>query len=317
MIYTIVGDQLREIEYDNIIKKIKSSFPNIQEKIYDAAQGEGDLFLSSIQSNSMFANKELLILKRAENLSPLSDLFQTLSLFNFENKEIIIDIEKKGNNFGKKAETLAKNIGKVFQVANNPKSDLLIEYIEKELNIDGRDAFQLKSMLGSDINLIKNEIEKIKLFLANEAFDINKVKNIISIKEEYNIFQIIDKLVKGNKEDAFNYIQANGNTHLFLYNLAQEFKNILRLKLLYKGGKIKINNNYNSFMLSYNENKEDFRTAKSYLHPYGAFKKLENLKYYNIERLKEILYLILDTEFKIKSGYADEKILIDLLIAKI
>ena len=317
MIYIVVGDNLREIEYDNILNKIRKDNPNINEKIYDSAQGEEKIFINAIQSNSMFSNKELLILKRAENISPLADFFQTISLFNCESKEIIIDIEKKGNNFGKKAEELAKKIGKLFLLKNNTNSDLIVEYIKKNLNIDSKNSFQLKSMLGTDINVIKNEIEKIKLFLNKSEFDLEKVKKIISIHEEYNIFELIDKLIKGNKNPAFTYIKNGGNVHLFLYNLAQEFKNILKLKLLQKSGKIKITSNYNTFMLSYNENKDEFKTAKSYMHPYAVFKKIENLKYFEIERLKELLFLCLETEYKIKSGYSEELILLELLIAKI
>jgi DNA polymerase III delta subunit len=44
---------------------------------------------------------------------------------------------------------------------------------------------------------------------------------------------------------------------------------------------------------------------------------MENLKYFDLPKLKFLLSELLDTEFKIKSGFGEEEMLIDILIFKV
>lgn len=317
MVYTIVGDSSRLIEFDKTLEKIRKENPGIQEKIFDASLGEQESFIANTQVFSMFGGKELLILKRSENVEKLTDFLNILTKFNLDQKEIIIDIEKKGNIFGKKAEGIAKSLGKLIAVKETTQGENVISFIKDELGVDNKLAYELKEMIGTDIQLVKNELHKVKNYFDTRKFDLVEAKKIISIKEEYSIFEVIDKVIKGNKKEGLNYIEKDGNTHLFLFNLVQEFKNLLKLKLLIQKGKLISSTNYNTFQKSYNDNKEYFKNSKGYMHPYGVFKKLENLKYFDLVKLKDLIELCHETEYKIKSGYGEDKILIELLILKI
>lgn len=317
MVYTIVGDNSRELEYDKILKKIRESNPNITEKIFDASQNEQEAFIASAQVNSMFGGKELLILKRAESIKKIADFLGILKIFDLSKKEIIIELEKSGNNFAKKAQETAKGLGQLILVKSATDGGNIRSFLQAELGISNKDAYVLKEMIGDDIQKIKTEIDKIKNFFNGEPFNMEEAKKIISIKEEFNIFEVIDKLLKGNKKNALKYIEEKGNCHLFLYNLAQEFKNLLKIKLLIKKGKLQSTSNYNSFQTGFNASKEYFKNARGYMHPYGVFKKMENIKFFKINQLKDLLRLVHETEYKIKSGYSEEKILVELLIMKI
>ena len=317
MLYIIVGDKTKEIQYDNILNTIRQQNSGIHERFFDANQGEASLFMEALQTNSMFGGKQLLVLRRAEETDNLTSFLETIKLFNLESKEIIIDIEKKGNIFGKKAQGIAEEIGKLVIVKSQNEDETVIEFIKRELNTDNRQSFLLKEMIGTDLQKVKNEINKIKNYLDNDQFSIDRIKNIVSIKEEYNIFEVVDKTLKGNKKEALKYIANDGNTHLFLYNLAQEIKNILKLKLLVKQGKINLTNNFNSFNSDFNKYKKYFKKGTSYMHPYGIFKKLDKLNIFDISKLKELLQLCHKTEYKIKNGYGDDKTLVELLILKL
>lgn len=317
MLYIIVGDKTKEIQYDSILSKVRQQNPGIQERFFDANQNETSLFMEALQTNSMFGGRQLLVLKRAEEADNLTSFLETIKLFNLDSKEIIIDIEKKGNIFGKKAQGIAEEIGKLIIVKSKNEDETVTEFIKRELNIDGRQAFLLKEMIGTDIQKVKNEINKIKNYLDGSEFNIDKVKNIVSIKEEYNIFEVVDKTLKGNKKEGLKYIGNDGNTHLFLYNLAQEIKNILKLKLLVKQGKINLTNNFNNFNSDFNIYKKYFKKGSTYMHPYGVFKKMDKLNIFDIDKLKKLLQLCHETEYKIKNGYGDDKTLIELLILKL
>ena len=138
-------------------------------------------------------------------------------------------------------------------------------------------------------------------------------KKIISVKVEYNLFDQVDKLLKGNKKSVIEYLKKEKNGQLLLFWLGQELKELLKLSLLINEGKLINTNNYNQFKVKFDENSEYFIGK----HPYRVFKTMENLKYFDLPKLKFLLSELLDTEFKIKSGFGEEEMLIDILIFKV
>ena len=121
MFYFIYGDIPLPLKYEELLEKIKKSNPNIPTKIYDASQGEEENFLESISINSMFASKELLVLKRAEKYKKLDQLLKIIGDYDLGKKEIIITYEEELNDFrkafnevGKKVLTNAEKLGKII-----------------------------------------------------------------------------------------------------------------------------------------------------------------------------------------------------------
>ena len=76
MIYLICGDDTRRIEYRKIKKNLEE---NSIVKIFDGAiEEEYNKFLESISINSLFASKELLILKRGEKSKKIEETINNL-----------------------------------------------------------------------------------------------------------------------------------------------------------------------------------------------------------------------------------------------
>lgn len=314
MLKVVIGDQSREMKVEAFIKEIKEKNPGIEEKIFDALQGEDELFLSQSSTNSIFGGKELLFLKRGENVKKLEELFKALKNFDLSNKEIIVSIECDEKGLSKKVTELIKSYGEIYETLEakkNPKE--MIEYIITELKVDNKTALDLFEMIGNNVNKLKNEIEKLKNYFIDKEFSLNEGKKLISVNVEYNLFEQVDKLLKGNKKDVLDYLKTEKSSQLFLFWLGQELKELLKLSLLTKEGKLIKTNNYNVFKNKFDENTKYF-VGK---HPYRVFKTMENLNNFNEEKLKFLLKEVLETEYKIKSGYGEEAILVDLLILKI
>lgn len=314
MLKVIIGDQSREMKVEALIKEIKEKNIGIEEKIFDALQGEDELFISQSSTNSIFGGKELLFLKRGENVKKLEDLFKALKNFDLSNKELIVSIECDEKGLGKKLTELIKSYGELYETLEakkNPKE--MIEYIITELKVDNRTALELFEMIGNNVNKLKNEMEKLKNYFFQKEFSINEAKKIISVNVEYNLFEQVDKLLKGNKKSVLEYLKAEKNSQLFLFWLGQELKELLKLSLLIKEGKLVKTSNYNVFKAKFDENTGYF-VGK---HPYRVFKTMENLGNFSNEKLRYLLKELLDTEYKIKSGYGEESILVDLLVLKI
>ncbi len=314
MLRVVIGDQSREMKVEALIKEIKEKNLGIEEKIFDALQGEDELFLSQSSTNSIFGGKELLFLKRAENVKKLEELFKALKNFDLSNKEIVISIECDEKGLSKKVTELIKSYGEIYETLEakkNPKE--MIEYIITELKVDNKTALNLFEMIGNNVNKLKNEIEKLKNYFIDKEFSISEARKLISVNVEYNLFEQVDKLLKGNKKDVLDYLKTEKNSQLFLFWLGQELKELLKLSLLVKEGKLVKTNNYNVFKNKFDENTRYF-VGK---HPYRVFKTMENLNNFDDRKLKALLKELLETEYRIKSGYGEEAILIDLLVLKI
>lgn len=314
MLNVVAGDQSRELKVDNLIKEIKEKNIGIEEKYFDALLGEEELFLQQASTNSIFGGKELLVLKRGENLKKPEEFFKAIKNFDLNTKELVVSIETDEKGLNKKTLEMVKSYGtlhEVIQVKKNGKE--LVEYIKTELNVNDKTALELLEMIGDNILKLKNELEKLNNYFYKKEFSLEEAKKLISVKVEYNLFEQVDKLLKGDKRGVLEYLKKEKNGQLFLFWLAQELKELLKLSLLVKEGKLIYTNNYNSFKVKFDENNRYF-VGK---HPYRVFKTMENLKNLNIEKLRFLLEELLQTEFRIKSGYGEEAVLIDLLIFKI
>ncbi len=314
MLYVIAGDQSRELRVDKLIKEIKEKNPSLQEKYFDALLGEDQLFLQQASTNSIFGGQELLILKRAESIKKVEDLFKAIKNLDLSSKELVISIETDEKGLNKKTIELIKAIGELIETVEVKKNGKeLIEYIKVELQVDNKIALELLDMIGDNIIKLKNELEKLKNFFYKREFNINEAKKIISIKVEYNLFEQVDKLLKGDKKSVVEYLKKEKNGQLFLFWLGQELKELLKLSLLVNEGKLVNTSNYNQFKVKFDENNAYFIGK----HPYRVFKTMENLKNFDVKKLKFLLAELLDTEFKIKSGFGEEEMLINILIFKL
>lgn len=317
MVYTVVGDQHRQIEYDKILDRVRKENPGITEIFYDATQGELDLFLRDISINSMFDNKKLIVFKRCEALKKISDFLEMVNNFSINNKIIILDIEKSGNNFTKKSEKLALGLGELIIATKEQANNKIIKFIKDELSLEREDAHRLFEMVGDNFSQVKQEVSKIKLFLGEEQFSFQKIEGLISVQKEYSIFDMLEKLLKGDKKSPIEFLRRENLYTLFLYNLGTEIKTILTLNLLVKSGKLSPSRDFNQFKNSYNNVNKYFKNHKGFMHPYAVFKKLDFLKKYSAKKCKRLLELIWEVETKKNKGQGDEQQLIELLLMKI
>lgn len=310
MIYFICGAKEKEIEYEKIIEEIKERIPNITEKYYDAAQKEEERFMESASTNSLFGGKELLVLKRAENIKKVEKFVSNLLKYDSSKKEIVIDCLDEDGKLGAKIEKSEKL--KLIEIKKDEKNTALRKLLRDSLDITDEDAVDILEIAGTDPYKIKNEIEKLKSYFADKRFDIKTAKKIISVSKEYNIFELTEKFLKGEKSNLFDYLDAE-NAHMqFLYIIAKELTTILKMKILEKEGKLSIKDglNYNKFKDSVYPSIKDFVP----LHQYVLFKKIPLLSTMKFEKLKEKLNKILEIEVKIKSGEYDEKTGIEMFI---
>ena len=318
MIYFLHGDTAPlQIKYEEIIDKIKSNSPSIPEKIFDASLDEVTLFFDSISTNSIFSPKELIILKRAEDFKNLDSIAKSLKMYNLAQKEIVIIYEEFLNDYGKIKNPIPKKtldsfqeIAEIICFRKENEKKAIIFYIQHELNISEYEAEKFVELVGDDFFKVKNEVEKVKSFLDGDSFNLEKIKPLLSINEEYNLKNLIENfLISKNTKDLLHFVSKEKLHNNFIYGIAEELIFYLKLSSLAQDNILNKNISYKKFNEGIFENiKMFFLTDRGYPHPYTLFLKLKNIdifdEFFLRKKLKELTYL----EYSIKSGNLDVEI---------
>lgn len=318
MIYFLHGDTAPlQIKYGEIIDKIKSNNPSIPEKIFDASLDEVTLFFDSISTNSIFSPKELIILKRAEDFKNLDGIAKSLKMYNLAQKEIVIVYEEFLNDYGKIKNPIPKKtldsfqeIAEIICFRKENEKKAIIFYIQHELNISEYEAEKFVELVGDDFFKVKNEVEKVKSFLDGDSFNLEKVKPLLSVNEEYNLKNLIENfLISKNTKDLLRFVSKEKLHNNFIYGIAEELIFYLKLSSLAQDNILNKNISYKKFNEGIFENiKMFFLTDRGYPHPYTLFLKLKNIdifdEFFLRKKLKELTYL----EYSIKSGNLDVEI---------
>ena len=320
MIYFIGGKKQREFKYFEILEKIRKENAGISESFFDVDLKENEQFLEKININSIFLSQELVVLKRAEKLKNIEEILKYIANLEIVNKEIIIDYDKEDGKFGAKLKKLLDELEKnrkmkVFLFQKETEEEIRA-YIVNELGINGRDLALLLEMIGNNPFKVRNEVEKIKVFLNGEKFDIEKIKNVVSVEKEYRIYEMTRNILLNNPADVMRYLEQKKEYMGILYSLYSELETMYKISSLKKRGR-KFSRNYNAFKMEFEEIKEVFKSNNRIPNSYVIFKKLELEQNYTNLNLKKLVFRCWEIERDIKMGKIEMETGVNMLIMEI
>ena len=320
MIYFIGGKKQREFKYFEILEKIRKENVGISESFFDVDLKENEQFLEKININSIFSSRELVVLKRAEKLKNIEEILKYIANLEIVNKEIIIDYDKEDGKFGAKLKKLLDELEKnrkmkVFLFQKETEEEIRA-YIVNELGINGRDLALLLEMIGNNPFKVRNEVEKIKVFLNGEKFDIEKIKNVVSVEKEYQIYEMTRNILLNNPADVMRYLEQKKEYMGILYSLYSELETMYKISSLKKRGR-KFSKNYNTFKMEFEEIKEIFKSNNRIPNSYVIFKKLELEQNYTNLNLKKLVFRCWEIERDIKVGKIEIETGVNVLIMEI
>ena len=320
MIYFIGGKKQREFKYFEILEKIRKENAGISESFFDVDLKENEQFLEKININSIFLSQELVVLKRAEKLKNIEEILKYIANLEIVNKEIIIDYDKEDGKFGAKLKKLLDELEKnrkmkVFLFQKETEEEIRA-YIVNELGINGRDLALLLEMIGNNPFKVRNEVEKIKVFLNGEKFNIEKIKNVVSVEKEYQIYEMTRNILLNNPADVMRYLEQKKEYMGILYSLYSELETMYKISSLKKRGR-KFSKNYNTFKMEFEEIKEIFKSNNRIPNSYVIFKKLELEQNYTKLNLKKLVFRCWEIEREIKTGKIEMETGVEMLIMEI
>ena len=320
MIYFIGGLQNREFKYFDTLKKIREENPGITENFFDADIKEEEKFLEKISFNSIFSTEELVVLRRAEKLKDLEKTLSYITELDLNKKEIVIDYGREDGKIpaklNKKLESLKKEKKlEVFLFLKEDDRDIK-KYIQEELEISPSEADILLEMIGKNPFKVRNEVDKIKVYLNGEKFEIGKIRNIVSVQKEYRIYEMTENIFSGKAQEVIDYLETTKEYMGILYQLYNELEMMYKLSSLKESGR-NISNQYNAFKAQFEEIKEVFKSNGRIPNYYSVFKKIEKLRKYSNRNLKKLVFRCWEIEKDIKTGKMAMETGVELLIMEI
>ena len=282
-------------------------------------------FKNFIDSYSMFAEKKLALVSnlfgagdslQEEFLEYLSksDILKTQESFLVVEQAMEMSEEKRGKEkyvlWGAK-ELFKKLTAKPvefeeFDVLTGVK---LENWIKKEVQdnggqMDNAAVKKLALAVGADLWQMGSEINKLISFRGDKMIFEADVDEMVKAKIENDIFKTIDALAARNKAAAFKLLHqhlAQGESEIYLLSmLAYQFRNLLLVKSELERG-------------------AQFQNLgkKLSLHPYVLRKSFEQSRGFSLPALKKIYERLLETDLAVKSGQAEPRVALDLVVGEI
>lgn len=313
MIYLLYGtesllikEEIQKITKENNVENVNISQYNLEETLLKD-------IVEDCLTTSLFSNKKAVIVYNSyifiriqkkmidQDISILEDY---LNNPNPDTILIFIVNNEKLDNVKKICKLISeKGHIKDFNMPNN-----INNYVKKQFDdyqIDNDSVNLLIKRVGNNLNILKSEIEKLKIYKIEEK-EITK-KDILNLSTntiDLNIFNFIDNIINKNKKEAINtyyeMLKLNEEPIKIIVMLANKFRLMYQACELTRRG-------YSLQAIA------DKLNSKKYPVQLAVDKGFK----YNSKDLLKILNDLADLDIDIKMGLIDKNIALELFILKL
>jgi len=216
------------------------------------------------------------------------------------------DIDKKRNNPLLK-ELSAKAEVKRFRTL---KVDELKQWIQRRVK-EGGGSISLQAVdllahiVGGNLWIMANEIDKLVLFTSGRRIEEGDVRKAVSYMPETNVYAMIDAILEfraGVAEQLLEQLLQRGAAPAYLLvMLSRQIQMIVRAKELRRQGRPEV----------------EIQNKLGLTSEFALHKTLEQADRYSVERLKEVYQKLLQTDLSIKTGKYNGELALNILIAEL
>jgi DNA polymerase-3 subunit delta len=169
-------------------------------------------------------------------------------------------------------------------------------------HIEDRAVYKIVEAAGSDMNTVKNEVEKLISYTYGRSLITEAdVDELCVSHTEGKIFEMTEAIARKQQAKALHLyhelLDAREPAMRILYLITRQFDMMLKTKLCRS------------------ENKEEKNIAAVIGVPVWSVKKyVDQVKYYDYNQLKQIVETCQETDYRIKTGQVTDGIAVELLI---
>lgn len=306
MLYLLYGNKPFLIK--NQINKLVKDYDELNISRFDLDNDLISNILDDCQTLSLFSDKKIVICENANmftgSTSKDAELIESYLNSPNPNTTLIFTVNNEKIDERKKITKLMKKIGKVTSYNDNINAQDFVKQELKDYNIKPNTISLLIDRVGENPLILKNEINKIKIYKdENKDISDEDILNLTIKTIDIDIFKLIDYIVKNNKDKAleiyYEMLKMNEEPIKIIIMLSNQFRIMYQAKQLMKKG------------LS---EKDIASTIK--IHPYRVKLAIQNGRQYDSNILLSYLADLADMDINIKSGLVDKNLALELFILK-
>lgn len=304
--YLLCGDEdyLKSQALSKLQKAILKDGLDMNYTCFEGKKFKIEEFISFGQTLPFFAEYRLVVLKDTGFFKESCDSFVE-ALNSIAASTIVIFVETdldKRNRLYK----LVKEKGYVSELNALDEKSLLIwlkkKFIEEKKKVSDADITYFLQCIGKDMNLLKNEMEKLFCYLAEKEEVTRKdMDEVMVLQIEGKMFDMLTAIGKRDKQKAlelYHDLLAVKEPIMKLFAmLVRQFNIILQVKSAKENG------------LSDGE-----IAKKAGIQPFVVGKTMEQAKQFEKQELYDVLEECAQMDKKIKSGIIKDQIALELLI---
>ncbi len=268
-----------------------------------------DIFFENILSNSLFESEKNIVINRSTD--KIYEIITNLIERNINGITIIINssvLEKKSKL--RKLFEKKKNLACIatYPDTNEILSNLAQDFFKKiKIAISQQNINLIVNKCGGDRLNLKNELEKIKIYSTEKkSISTEEISKLINLTENHTFYELIDNCLAKNKNKTLNILNENNFTNDDCIIILRTF--LLRAKKIL------------GLSLEYDKNKDINKTINSAKPPIFWKEKdivKAQLKKWEPEKIRELIYLISDIELQIKKDYKNSILIVtDFILAQ-
>ena len=163
----------------------------------------------------------------------------------------------------------------------------------------------LVKLVGSNLWIMKSEINKLVLFSSGRRIEEEDVKRVVSYAHQANVFAMVDAILEfkaGIAEQSLHQLLEGGAAPAYLLvMLLRQLRMIVRVKELRGQGKPEV----------------EIQNKLGLTSEFALRKTLEQASRYSWERLKEVYHKLLETDLSIKTGKYGGELALNILIVEL
>ena len=163
----------------------------------------------------------------------------------------------------------------------------------------------LTKLVGGNLWIMSNEINKLVLFTSGRRIEEEDVKVVVSYAQQANVFAMVDAILEfkaGVAEQSLQQLLQRGAAPAYLLvMLSRQVQMIVRAKELRKQGKPKL----------------EIQNRLGLTSEFALDKTLEQASRYPWERLRQVYHKLLEADLSIKTGKYDGELALNILIVEL
>ena len=177
--------------------------------------------------------------------------------------------------------------------------------VEEGSSISPQAVDLLSKLVGGNLWIMANEINKLILFTSGRRIEEEDVKIAVSYAQQASVFVMVDAILESKvgvaQQSLQQLLQRGASSAYLLFMLSRQIRMIVRVKELRNQGKSGI----------------EIQNKLGLTSEFAWRKTLEQAERYPLERIKQVYHKLLEADLAIKTGKYEGELALNILIAEL